>query len=476
MELGEHARRGVAWSTLAAGGSALFSLGQVAVAARHLERADFGLMALVMLVIGFSEKLADAGLAGAVLHRQQASRAELSSVFWLSTGVGLVLCGGVALCAPLFAALWSEPALTGWLRLAGCVFVASGLGNVSAALLRRELRYGVSGAVDLASSVVSFAVVVWLAVSGYGVLALVAGLLAGAAARCVLALACARDVFVPTLHFRRSDLVGWLEFGSWQVGERLVNFASWNVDRMVIGLVLGTEALGVYSLAYQLMIRPFQLVSGVAGRVVRPLLGRLQRDRERVLGAFFTGLKLVALAVVPVYVGAFLLAEPLVALVYGPGSADVAAIFRILCPLGILYALGNSDGALVVATGKARVTFLWNCCAAVVHGVAVAVGVGFGLAGVAGAIVLATLALLLPAFYVRWLLIRMPVRPYLASLARPFLYGAVMGAGVRVVAASLDGVQERLQLALLVGAGVAIYGSLIWLRERALLLELRGSS
>jgi len=472
---GNPARRGVAWTSLSAGACALLALGQIAVAARHLERADFGLMALVMLVIGFSEKLADAGLAGAVLHRQEASRAELSSVFWLSVAVGLLLCAGVALGAPAFAALWGEPELASWLPLAGCVFVASGFGNVSSSLLRRELRYGVSGAIDAVSSALSFVIVVSLAIAGWGVVALVAGLVAGAAAKSLLALVCARDVFLPALHFRLAELAGWVDFGAWQMGERLVNFASWNVDRAVIGLALGTEALGVYALAYQLMIRPFQLVAGVAGRVVRPLLGRLQADRERVLDAFFTGLRLVALAVVPVYVGAFLLAELLVAVVYGPGSSDVAAIFRILCPLGVLYAVGNSDGALVVATGKARLTFVWSCAAALVHGLAVWVGAGFGLAGVATAIVLATVVLLIPAFYVRWLLIRMPVRPYLSSLARPFLYGAVMGAAVRALAIPLGGMQERIQLTLLVGVGAAIYAALLWLRERPLLLSLRES-
>jgi hypothetical protein len=95
---------------------------------------------------------------------------------------------------------------------------------------------------------------------------------------------------------------------------------------------------------------------------------------------------------------------------------------------------------------------------------------------VAVAIVLATTCIVIPAtFYLRWVLIRMPVRRYLVSVARPFFYGAVMGVAVSALAVPLGELAERVQLVLLVGVGIAVYGAVVSAGERALWLRWRES-
>jgi O-antigen/teichoic acid export membrane protein len=448
----------------------------VAVAARFLERRDFGLMALVTLAIGLADRVADAGLNDAMLHFRSPGRAQLCALFWVSLGVGACLSAAVAAAGGTLAARWGEPELPGLLCAAGAVFLLAGLGQVSAALVRRELRYGAFAALDLARALASLAAVAALAPLGFGAWALVAGLLAGQAARSLLALALAADLFLPTGLGDPRGVGGVLRFSAYQLGERLVNFAARNADKLLIGTALGTEALGVYSLAYQLVTRPFQLLAIAGGRVLRPLLAALQSDRERMLRTFLAALRALAFVAVPLYAGAFLLADPLVRIVYGKGWGGVASVFRILCPLGMLYAIGNLDGALVVATGQARVSFLWNCLSLVVHAAAVALGLRFGLEGVAGSILVATVSVLLPgACAMRWILVRMPALAYLRCLARPLAYALVMGGAVKALAACLGALPDPLAIGLLAAGGAAVYGALLLLWERPFLLALRGS-
>ncbi len=476
MDLRASARSGVAWNSLAVGCTALVGLVQIAIAARFLAREDFGLMAMILIVIGFSQNLADLGTANALLHHRQATRRQLESLFWLSLGAGGALFALVAAAGLGFARLWGEPALALWLPVSALVFLFGGASQVSVTLLRRELRFRELAHIELAASVVGLSLVGSLAVGGFGVLALIAGQLGVAGVRGLLGLYRARDLFVPAFHFAWDDVREMLNFGVYQMGERLVNFASWNLDRFLIALWFGAELLGAYSLAYQLMIRPFRLIAAVTTRVSRPLLARLQRDRERLLEGYFTSVRIVALLAFPLYVGAFLVADELVTMVYGEGWGDVASLFAILWPLGILYAIGNPVGALVVATGRTRVGFLWNVFAAVVQLAAVLIGIRFGLHGVALAIVLATLCVLFPCgFYMRWVLARVAPAPFLACLVRPLLYAVLMGLGVTALAPPLASLPTGLQLALLVAAGAAIYGALLWTRERGLLLSLRGS-
>jgi O-antigen/teichoic acid export membrane protein len=476
MDLRASARRGVAWNSLAVSGTALVGLAQIAIAARFLDRGDFGLMAMILIVIGFSQNLADLGTANALLHHQQASRRQLESLFWLSMGAGGALFALVAATGLLFARLWSEPALAFWLPISALVFFFGGASQVSVTLLRRELRFRELARIELAAAVVGLALVSGLAVGGFGVAALVGGQLGVSGVRCLLGLLRARDLFVPAFHFAWDDVREMVGFGVYQMGERLVNFASWNLDRFLIALWLGAELLGAYSLAYQLMIRPFRLIAAVTTRVSRPLLARLQHDRERLLAGYFTSVRIVALLAFPLYVGAFLVSDELVAIVYGEGWGDVASLFAILWPLGIVYAIGNPVGALVVATGRTRVGFLWNVFAAAVQLAAVLIGIQFGLRGVALAIVLATLCVIFPCgFYMRWLLARVAPAPFLACLVRPMVYAALMGLGVYALSESLSTFSSGLQLVLLAAAGAAIYAALLWTRERQLLLSLRGS-
>src|SRR5206468_10612957 len=158
--------------------------------------------------------------------------------------------------------------------------------------------------------------------------ALCAGQLAAAAVRCGLAFRLGG--FRPELHFSRAELRPFLAFGLYQTGERLVNFAAWNFDKLLVGLWLGTPALGAYNLAYQLVIRPFRLLSNLSTRVGRPLLARVQDDRNQLLAAYLETVRVTALVAFPIYVGAWLVAEPMVTLIYGPGWGDVAALFLIL--------------------------------------------------------------------------------------------------------------------------------------------------
>jgi len=474
VDLGHHARRGVAWSTLALAGAALLSLLQLSVAARFLERGDFGLMALVLVVVGFCQNMADLGTANALLHRQRASAGELASLFWMSVGVGALLGAAVAAAGPPLAAWWEAPALARWLAATAPVFPLLGAAQVPMACLRRDLRFGSFAALELGSAAAGVAAVCALAVSGAGVGALVGGQLAAAAARCALALRLAR--YRPLRHFSRAELRPFLSFGLYQTGERLVNFAAWNVDKLVVGVWLGTPALGAYTLSYQLVIRPFRLLANLSGRVARPLLARVQDDPERLLAAYLESVRIAALTAFPLYLGAWLLAGPIVALVYGPGWEDVASLFRILWPLGMLYAIGNPVGALVVATGRARVGFLWNVFCAGVHLAAVALGIRFGVHGVATALVLATAGVIFPCgFGMRWVLARVPPGRFLAQLGRPLAYAALMGLAVGAAGAGLPALSAPLELLLQGALGVAVYGLLLFARERRLLLALRGS-
>jgi lipopolysaccharide exporter len=72
---------------------------------------DFGLMAMVMAVLGFAQIFTDMGVGGAIIHRQENSPNELSSLFWLNVSAGAVIFLLLVAATPLIVAFFDEPRL-----------------------------------------------------------------------------------------------------------------------------------------------------------------------------------------------------------------------------------------------------------------------------------------------------------------------------------------------------------------------------
>ncbi len=89
MSLKQRAVAGVAWTAIATVITTAVQFLQLAVLARLLQPSDFGIMAMVTVVTGFANSFADMGISNAIVYRQDVSREQLSSLYWLNIFLGL---------------------------------------------------------------------------------------------------------------------------------------------------------------------------------------------------------------------------------------------------------------------------------------------------------------------------------------------------------------------------------------------------
>ena len=137
---------------------------------------------------------------------------------------------------------------------------------------------------DLVALVPSSVVSIVLAAQGHGAMSLAYGSLVGnlTATTLVLVLAPAR----PLPGWRRNDAAALLRVGLPLAGTSLVLLATMNVDYVVVGRQLGTTALGLYLLAFNLSSWPSNLLSIAVRRVAIPGFARLAGDRAELEQAF----------------------------------------------------------------------------------------------------------------------------------------------------------------------------------------------
>jgi O-antigen/teichoic acid export membrane protein len=223
------------------------------------------------------------------------------------------------------------------------------------------------------------------------------------------------------------------------MAERTVNFIGFNLDKLLIGSLIGVHGLGLYSVAYQIVVKPMRLVTPIVHRVALPLFARVQTDDARLRAGFLDSIRAVAIVLFPVYMGMIVLAAPLVEVVLGPAWQPAAPVLQLLAVLGFFYSLGNPIGALLVAKGRVEIGLMLNLWLVAVYAAAVFVGARWGVQGVAAGLVLASACGLFPVgFLVRWKLVRMRPGEYVAAFL-PALGAALLMAAFVIGAHAVAG-------------------------------------
>ena len=123
MKLRHQAFSGVRWTTFSSLGRAVLQFLQIALLARLLTPADFGLIALVIAIMAFLQVFADAGISNAIIHYQDIAQEQLSSLYWLNVSVSVVMALMLAASSYWVAKWYNQPSLQYLLMLAAITLV-----------------------------------------------------------------------------------------------------------------------------------------------------------------------------------------------------------------------------------------------------------------------------------------------------------------------------------------------------------------
>ena len=232
---------GVKWTTVSTIFINMLQLLQLAILARFLSPRDFGLMAIVMVVMGFVQGFADMGISNAIIHRQNTTRNELSSLYWLNVFAGVVMFTIVSLVAPLVAKFYHQPELTNLIILLSSTFIIQSFGQQFVMLWQKELRFKEIAKVEIINKILSFIVSVLFAYLGFGVYALVLGSIVNSITQTIQFLHFGLKEYRPMLRFKIDEVRTFVGFGAYQMGERTVNYFNYQVDALLIGKILGMD-------------------------------------------------------------------------------------------------------------------------------------------------------------------------------------------------------------------------------------------
>lgn len=405
----------------------LLRVGSLMVLARLLNPADFGLVGMVTAVTGILDLFRDFGLSAASVQRAAVTEEQTSTLFWINLLAGAILTIVVFALAPIISTFYAEPRLF-WVTSAVALgFLFNGAGVQHSAILQRQMRFAALAVIDILSLIISIIIAIGTAEAGYGYWALVTNIISRPFAATIGLWLAAR--WVPGIPRRSDGIRSMLRFGGTLTLNGLILYTAFNFQQVLLGRFWGTEALGFYGRASQLVGIPIDNLNSAIGSVAFAALSRLQDDPPRLKRYFLKGYSLVVALTIPIAVACALFSDDLISVLLGPKWKDAAEIFRALSPTILVFAIANPLGWLLNSLGLVQRSLKIALVFAPIIIVGSAIGLPYGPGGVAIGYSTAMILGIVPisAWAVHGTLIS--VRDILRALSRP-LASSAAAAGV----------------------------------------------
>lgn len=351
--IGNASVKAVKWSALTTVGRFALQLIAQSVLARILGPENYGLFGIGMVVYTFGNFFSSFGFGRNLLQKQEISDSDIRFAFTWQLMTGSLATLVIYLTAGLIADYFNEPRalpVIQWLSLACLLNAATAPANN---LLQRDLNFKITGLIQVISYAIGYlGFAIPLAFNGYGVAALVTAWLVQAAVTFIASYWVHPHPIKPLFWFAGAKHA--FGYGGTVFFTNIINWLLNNLDRVVIGRLLNTQAFGLYSAGYNLATMPNTLLLGTLQTTFLASGAKLQHDKQRLADSFLQVLASIWVLILPVFVFLALVSKDLVAILYGPKWEETASVLAILF-LGMpaLIAWGLST-PILWNTGRGR--------------------------------------------------------------------------------------------------------------------------
>lgn len=356
--------------------------------ARILAPHEFGLAGMVLVFASFVLIFADVGLGAALVQRKVLDHLDLSTAFWTTATVGAVTTAlGVMLSGPI-AGFFGEPRLKAMIAVLSLSFLANSLGLTQSALLVREMNFKGLEIREICATVGGGVAGLTGAIAGLGAWAIIAQQLTSAVLATVLIWHYSN--WRPSRTFSFDRLRGFAAFTANVFGTTLFGQFRSTADNLLVGRFLGATSLGAYALAYNVIFLPFTRIATPLAQVLFPALSRAQDNQQRLSDYWLRALQAIAGVATPCLLGLIVLAPDFVDVVLGRSWRPATPIIQLLAVVGLFQTLQFLNPVVLQALDRTKLLFRWSIFSIAASLAAFAIGLSWGIQGVAAAYLVAS--------------------------------------------------------------------------------------
>ena len=393
--LGQASLRGGVTVVAARGLNTFVQLGSTILLARLLSPYDFGLVAMVLALVGFAPMLIDLGTSEASTQKTRITQPEISTLFWLSIAISVVLTVLLAGASGLIARFFGEPSLTGIVLVSSLTLIMTAVSNQHYALMRRAMQFRQIAMVDISANVVGSVVSVTMAFAGWGYWSLVAKPIVTSVLTAVgVWMSCP---WVPGRPQLTPDVKELVKFGAGVAGFTMTDYLARSADRVALGYFYGAGPLGYFQNAFTIYSNLLSILTEPLHNIAASGLSKLRNNVDELKRSWTAALSSLSFVSSAAFAVLAVTGQDFVVILLGPKWAPAGPLLCIFAVRGIAHSIERTMGWIHVAAGRSDRWMRWGVFSALFQLLALAAGLPFGVLGVAIAYTIAMLGLFLPA-------------------------------------------------------------------------------
>jgi O-antigen/teichoic acid export membrane protein len=457
----EELRRGALWSTISRFATRFILFGTTIVLARVLSPSDFGIVALGMVVWSLASLFADLGVSASLIQAKDNIEEQANASFWLNLFIGAGLSLLTFAIAPLVGKFYDNALVAPILQVQGLSFMLNGFATVQSVLLTKKMAFKELAHVEIVTGFTERILALILAFTGFAAWSLVIPSIFIIPIRTFMLWRL--STFRPQWHFGREQWSRIFHFGKHVFATTLLRYININGDYFVIGKVMGSTPLGIYTFAYNLANWPIENIVWVINKISFPAFAKLQEAPDELRRIYRQIIQSVSMLAFPIMMGMFAVADQLVVQIYGSKWQEGILPLKIIIGFMLVRTIASPGGGVLMALGKPKIEFHFNLVqlplllTAIVIGARYGiVGVAWGMAGVLGSMGFLFIRIAQSSIHLDW-------RDFYQDIKPAVVVGLLMIAGIRLFHHLLDGHihHDGLQLGLDVTLGMLLYPGLL---------------
>ena len=358
------------------GGLFVLQFGGSVTLAHLLTPRDMGVYAIAAAVIGIIGLIQSFGVGLFVIREVKADHDVLTSAFTVNAVLSLLLTAIIVALSVSGAAFLHEPGVRNVMLVLAIIPPIGIFEFRPGTMLEREAQFRTIASLNVVRAISSNAVTVALAFAGFSYMSIAWGAVAGSASGAIATMIVGRQH-----NSFRLGVAAWrniLMFGLQQLAIQGVNAISARLSDILMGRLLGLEALGLWGRAGSLNNLLWGNIYLVIGRVMMVDLAEHHRAGRSLRDVYLRTNAMLTAILWPAFAGLAILAGPFISLIYGKAWVPAALPLVGISAAAIVQVSLTMTWEIFVARGEtsrqARIEFIRTGFGLVLFGAGCMVG------------------------------------------------------------------------------------------------------
>lgn len=356
------------------------------VLARILSPEHYGTVTLLTIFITIANVFVSDGFGKALIQKKNVTDLDYSSVFYFNMIFSWVVYLIIFLIAPLVADFYDNSILTPALRVLALKIPLAGINSIQHAYVSKHMMFRRFFWSTLIGTIISAGVGIVMALTGFGVWALVAQYLTNSFIDTVVLWFTVK--WRPKKMFNLKSVTGLLGFGWKILMTSLINTLYENLRNLLIGKFYSKEDLAFYSRGTSYPILIINNVNTTISSVLFPAMSKIQDDKMRLKQSMRKSISMSTFILFPLMMGLSAIADPIVRLMLTEKWLPCVPYLRIACVYLSFYPINIANLQAIMAVGKSDVYLKLNIVKKVIGLVLLLVSLPFGVTAIAASEIL----------------------------------------------------------------------------------------